>query len=282
LYSQDGGANVGSTIITTLPSNHDPSGMACVGTNLVVISNEDGSIHYAPIADILAGTETWTKITTGLVAMHAPNAIWSNGRTFTWIAGDGGYVYFSADITAGVTVQTAGAQTVENLKSIHGIDNLHVITVGENNAVLYTSDGGAAWAAITGPNPGVDLNTEWMRSEFCWTVGAADGTYWFTTTQGQTWTQGSFPGTGDGSVNAIAFASQQVGYMAHTTSAPRGYILRTIDGGDSWYRLPEAVGITFPDNDKIESLAACRDNVNVVYGCGLGANATDGFAVKAA
>ena len=52
--------------------------------------------------------------------------------------------------------------------------------------------------------------------------------------------------------------------------------------GSPWYVMPEEGGGTLADNDRINAIAACGENVNIMYAGGLGANATDGFLVKAA
>jgi photosystem II stability/assembly factor-like uncharacterized protein len=69
--------------------------------------------------------------------------------------------------------------------------------------------------------------------------------------------------------------------MAHDTATPAGRVLRTVDGGQSWYVLPEGAG-TIPANDTINAIAACGEDVNVVYTGGLADNATDGILVKGA
>lgn len=281
IYSPDGGTTLGETNITTLPANTNPSDAACVGIYFVVISNADDSIHYAELADILAGTETWTEVITGIVAAGSPNAIFSLGSAFTWIVGDGGYVYFSEDITSGVSVQDAGVATVQNLNDVHFVDELNGVAVGESNAVIVTTNGGSTWSAITGPAAGDGLNAVWMKSALEWLIGTATGELWYTRDGGATWTQKAFPGSGAGQVRDIQFATPTVGYMAHDTAAVAGRILRTIDGGFSWYILPEDP-ISFPANDKINSVAACGDDPNLVFGGGLADDALDGILLKGA
>lgn len=280
IYSPDAGATIADTVITTMGAAEDPTGLACSGIYLVVISNESLSLHYAPLADILNGDETWAEVATGFVAAKGPNAIFSLGSVFNWIVGDGGYIYFSADITAGVTVQSAGAVSTENLAAIHGADENNLVAVGANNTVLVTSNGGESWSSVTGPAPAVALTAVWMKTDLVWLVGTAGGQLFYTVDGGANWTEKTFSGSGAGSVNDIQFATPTVGYMSHQTAAPVGRIFRTIDGGFSWYILPEQAGLSLPDNDGFNALAACSEDPNLVFGGGLGANAVDGIIVK--
>jgi photosystem II stability/assembly factor-like uncharacterized protein len=119
-----------------------------------------------------------------------------------------------------------------------------------------------------------------MKSDIEWLVGAADGTLWYTRNSGGTWTQKGFPGSGAGQVRDIQFATGAIGYMAHSTATPAGRVLRTLDGGFSWYVLPEQAGFSIPANDYVGALAACGEDPNLVFGAGLADNAIDGFLVK--
>jgi len=280
IYSPDAGMTLGDTNITTLPANRDPSDMACVGIHLVVISNMDDALHYAELADILNAAETWARVGTGFVGAGSPNAIFSVNSIMTWIVGDGGYIYFTSDPTTGVVVQNAGVATIENLNDVHFINELNGVAVGAANAVVVTANGGATWSAITGPAPAVVLNCVWMKSRLEWFVGTAGGELYYTVDGGVNWTAKAFPGSGAGQVREISFATNSVGYMAHDTATPAGRILRTIDGGYTWYVLPEETG-TMPANDRINALAACEEDVNLVYGGGLADDAIDGILVKA-
>ncbi len=282
----DGATVHGTSVINTLGGAEDPEGIAAVGTDIVVISNDDEALHYASIADLIADTESWTRVGTGFVAAHGPNAIFSLGRTFTWMVGDGGYIYFSADVTAGVTPQSSGSVTVQNLNAIHGVDEDNLVAVGGSNAVLVTTNGGATWAAVTGPNVAVNLLSVFMHSKFTWFVGDAAGNLWYTIDGGVTWHAKAFSGSGAGRVDDIKFATNTVGYMAHATATPAGRVFRTVDGGATWYRLP-GTGLTLTANDRINSLAVPTDaaeNImaNTVWAGGLADNATDGVLLKIA
>jgi hypothetical protein len=282
VYSSDSGATWGESAIASMALSDQAIGAECVGTRLVVISNNGLAHNYASLSDIVSGAASWVEVTGGYVVSKGPNAIFSLGSTLTWIAGNGGYIYFSEDITAAVEVQLAGTITVQNLLAIHGSDSRNLVAVGASNAIVNSRNGGQTWASVTGPAAGVALNAVWVRSAEEWLVGTAGGKLYFTRNSGVSWTEIAFPGSGAGQVRDIRFASPTVGYLAHDTADPRGRILRTIDGGNSWYVLPEEEGIAFPLNDRINSIAACGDDVNVVFGGGLGDNGTDGFLVKAA
>lgn len=282
IYTQNGWTTLGETTVTTLGPTEDPSDLVCVGARLVVVSNDSCSVHYALIANVLTGTETWVENAGGLTCPDgAPNAIYSTSSAHTWVVGDDGYIYFYSDITANAVTQDAGVTTTENLNDIHGIDDQNIVAVGENNAVVLTRNGGETWVAITGPAAGIVLNTVWMHSEDVWFIGAANGNLYYTRDAGVTWTQKAFAGDGAGEVRDIQFSTPTVGYMAHDTATPSGRVLRTVDGGQSWYVLPEGTG-SIPANDRINAIAACGEDVNVVYTGGLADDATDGILVKGA
>lgn len=284
IYSDDGMATDGLTFIDTLTSVQEPSDSECIGDNFVVISNDAGSINYADSGEILLGTETWAEVTTGIEAGGEPNAIVSVGARSTWIVGDGGYVYFTADPTSGVTVQDAGVATAQNLADVDAYDSDNIVAVGASNAVIYTTNGGGTWAAVTGPASGVNLTAVAMRSEKIWFVGDANGALWYTKNAGTTWTQQSLPSQTYTGIKDIKFATSSIGVLAVTISGPAGLMLGTIDGGNSWYVLPEGTG-SIPSNDAINQVAVCKRAApsvaaNNFYAGGLADDGSDGIIVK--
>lgn len=279
LYTQNGGSTWAGREITAFTGSNDPDSIGCVSTYVFVVSAELIGVAYATLADLLTGSETWTTVTTGFVAGGAPKANYVYDPSNIWIVGAGGYIYKSTDITAGVTVQDAGVATVQNLNAVHGIDQLHLVAVGASNAVVYSNNGGITWTPITGPAVGVALNTVWMASQNLWYIGTAGGKLYYTDNAGVTWTEVAFPGSGAGSVRDIKFATNAVGYMSHDTATPRGRVLRTIDGGRSWYVAPES-GVAMNLGDRYNKLATC--DPNIVFGAGLADSGSDGIIVKGA
>lgn len=279
LVSEDGGANWLEYVINTLAPNEDPSGIAIVGSYVVIVSHDSGSLHYADIADL----SSWTEVTTGFDPAGPPNAIFALNTTAVWIVGDAGFVYFTEDVTAGVTVQsTGGAAGGQDLYDVHAMSADVVVACGAASVVIYSANGGTTWAAVGGAGlpAAVSFRACWARTTICWMVGGSDGRLYYTKNAGLTWTEGSFPGSGGGTVYDIVFclhAASPFGFMAHTPATGRGRILRTLDGGHTWHLLPDGGGI-MPDNDRIVCLAACGDP-NTVLGGGLGANGVDGILV---
>lgn len=281
IYSDDGFTTSGDTPITTLSIGEDPNDAACVGNNLVVVSQTSGSLHWANKEDILDGTETWAEVTAGFAATKGPRAIVSYSPRDTWIVGAGGYIYFTEDPTNGVEVQEAGGLTTEDLNDVDAYSTSLVVAVGDNNTVLYTTTGGDTWLQVTGPAAGVDLLCVAIRKENEWWVGAADGNLYYTVDAGAHWAQKAFPGDGTGQVTDIVWASETVGFLAHKTAAPRGRILRTISGGFSWFVVPEGAG-SLPAADGFNSLAVCGREVNILYAGGLADDGKDGIIIKGA
>lgn len=280
LYTEDAGSTWGTSPITSLAIGESPSKFTCVGTNVVVVSNASGSLHYASINDILDGIATWVEVTTGFDGAGQPNAITSVGPDRTWIAGDAGRIYRTIDPTSEVVEQADGSQTAQNLNAIHAFDRNNVVAVGNSNAILVTANAGDSWSLVVGPAPGVALHSIWMRSTQEWFVGSAGGVLYYTRNGGATWSTKGFASSGSGTVTDIKFASKSVGYFSHTHPTLGGRVFKTINGGFSWNVLPEGTGLTIPENDGLNAVAPCTDNVNVVFAGGLGADGADGIALK--
>ncbi len=278
VYSADGGSTCAATVITTLGADEDPDRMDAMSDKLVVVSAATESHHWADRDDVIAGTETWQEVSGGYVADHGPLDVFVLKGGYAWVVGEGGYVYFMDDPANPVTVLESGSATTEDLVAVHAYDEENVLCVGNNNAVIYSADG-TTFTPVTGPAVGVNLSCCWMQSETTWWVGTEGGRLYYTENRGLTWTEKSFSGAGTGKVRDIVFHGKQVGYMAHDTATPAGRIFRTIDGGYSWYALPETAG-SIPANDRINRLALC-DDPNLVFGGGLADNGTDGIVVKA-
>lgn len=282
VYTDDGGLTWDDATISSMTAAQDPTDVACVGVNVVVVNGTEGSLHYAAILDVLeqGDAAVWNEVSTGFNVAGQPRKIFSANPSATWMVGAGGYIYFTSDPTSGVTVQDAGAATTQILNAVHGLDDQSVAIAGNSNTVLFTQNGGLTWDNIVGPAVGINLTSIFMVDSLRWFVGTANGLLYYTENAGETWVQKRFPGDSVGSVDDIVFATQTVGYMAHRTAVPAGRVLRTIDGGHSWYVAPEGNGI-IPSNRGINSLAVCNDP-NIVWAGGLAPTGVDGVIILGA
>ena len=284
LYSTTKGQTWTADDVSSLASGEAADGLACLDEYLVVVSNADGGIHYKTKSDVTTGVAGgWTRTAVGIVATGEPNDIWSVGNK-AFAVGDLGYIYSTTDPTSGVTLLDAGEATSENLHAVHAINDNFAVAVGENGAVVFTTNGttfGAASGAVGDETS--DLESVWVKNEKEWWVGGSvdgDGNYLFSTIDGGvTFTAVGLPGTGWTEVHDIAFASKAVGRIAADKSGtPKGWIVETWDAGNSWTVLPRGTGApTFPANDSMLALAVCPHDVNFVVGVGTGDNATDGI-----
>lgn len=278
VYSLDGGVTFYAEDVDGLSTN-DADAIAVVGDYVGIFSNAGGNISYLLKSDLDGtGAEgTWTQVTTGIVATGEPNDAWSVG-TKAFVVGDVGYVYMTEDLTSGLTVLDAGvAASGENLTAVHANSKQLALAVGANGTVIYTVDG-VTWAASPSSPEAGALNCCWVKSETEWWVGSDAGYLYYTVDGGTTWTTKGFSGSGSGSVHDIAFATDSVVYLAHETAGGAGRILRSYDGGYSWVVMPEGTG-SIPSNQRVNALAACKYDPNIVIGVGLGAT-TDGYIVK--
>ncbi len=293
VYTIDGGVSWNTSQIDTLDGGEDPTGIACLGGWVGVISNASNSIHYVEQDDLDAvGDETWQEVATGFVAAKEPNDI-SAAAGYAYIVGDAGYVYGTDDLTVGVDVLNAaeatrpadGVAIADNLLCVHALNNDMAVAGGENGAFLYTLNR-TTW---NGVDPfvgvGVNITAVWANNEQIWWAGTSNGRLWFTVDQGVHWTEKAFSGSGTGRVDDISFSNDAVGYMAHANATPRGRLFRTHScGGGSgeaggWYLLPETGHGSMPAGDRFNAVAACKYDCNFVVAGGLGDNGTDGILV---
>ncbi len=276
VWSLNSGGNFSADDIDSLSSAQDPTGIAELGSYLVVTSSDAGNLSYLLKSGLTypATLNAWTGITTGFVAAKGPAAIWSTGiRAF--ITGLGGYIYYCDDPTSGVTVMDTGAASGgDDLHAIHGLDNSFAVAVGDAGAICYMADG-ANWSAVTRfVNVNVGLTGVWVKSKTEWWVTTNTGLLYYTKDGGATWAVKGFSGSGAGICGKVKFATPTVGFMVHTTAANVGRLFKSIDGGYSWKIQPDSG--TMPTSYKASKLAVTSVDPNFVVFGGLATGGTDG------
>lgn len=279
IYSDDGGGAGLTQEVTTMFSNEAPTDGECVGANYVLVGNVSNSLHYINLDDLYAGIGAFIEVVTGFVAGGNPNAIHSIDARHTWIVGNGGYIYFTANPTMGVEVQSAGVVTTQILRDVDALNSKSVLVVGNSNSVLYSTDGGATWSSVVGPAVGIHLTAAEMWSEDVWIVGTESGKLFVTVNQGQTWTEKVLPGTVS-RIYAMGWVNEAEGFIAVEDNGS-GLILRTITGGYEWTILPDGKKAAIAGNDRIRDIAVCGTGKNKVFGAGLDDDGATGIIVKA-
>jgi hypothetical protein len=276
-FSLDGGVTWITHDIDSLTASEAASGVACVGSYVVVISQTAVSHSYVLSTDLNTYTDpTFTEVTSGYSG-GAPNDIWSYGSG-AFIVGQSGRIYGLPDPTAAVVPLDLGVATTDNLLDVHGISSRVAVAVGNNGAVIYTVNG-TEW--VSAPRPvgaGTHLNAVLVRGESEWLVLTSTGRLYGTINKGLVWTEIAFPGSGAGVGYALAQASDNVLYLSHSTATPAGRIIQSINGGRTWRTMPRSTG-SIPANDRLTALAACSFDVNTVVGVGLADDASDGVII---
>lgn len=279
VHSKNGGGTWATDDITTLATKAG-SALAQVGTRIVVVSQTDLAHHYKQQSTLDAGTSgSWSRVSAGYVASKGPNAIWSKSPSETYVAAQGGYIYFMANPATAVTVLTDGSVTVQNLNDIRGKGRT-IVAVGASNAVVLSENGGSTWSLVTGPAVGVALNTVEVVTPSIWFVGAANGKSFYTTNKGASWTENT-PDSAITAVDSIRFVDEMVGYMAVETSGnPRIY--RTSDNGYSWHYDSSYVAGVPTTASRYNFVVPAPNNYNVVLAGGIKSVGTDGIIVQGA
>jgi hypothetical protein len=255
----------------------DPSRITCIGDFLVVISEAAGNLQYVAKHRTILTTD-WVGVTAGFVALHGPRAIYAKSPTEVFVVGAGGYIYFGDDYQNGVAVIEDANLTSEDFNDIDGDGGNTIVAVAGNNVIVHSANSGETWGLLLGPQAGADLQAIAVMDEYNWVVGGDAGAFYYTNDSGDTWHAINFVGAGAGAiVHDIKFSPQTftVGYAAIEIGSV-GYVYRTTDGGNRWYRdEPSIAGLGA--NDRIRFVAPCPDNINVVAAGGLADGSSDGY-----
>jgi len=261
--------------INSLLTSETANALACLGDYLFAVSNASNSLHWKLRANVDLGTVGgWTEVATGFVALKEPNDAWSVG-TGAFIVGDGGYVYYTTDPTAGVSVLDAGVATANNLNAVHAISDEFAVAVGDSDTIIWTRNR-TGWQTATATGSGHNLTSIWVKDESEWWVTTASGALYYTLDGGVTWTVKTLPGTVS-VLNDIQFATDSVAYVCGNASDV-GKAWRTYNGGYDWVALPEGTG-NLPAARDFNALVACEDDVNFNVLVGEGSVANDGILV---
>lgn len=267
LYSHDRGATWTSVTLSDLGNAEHPNDLIYVGGYLIAPHEADGYIWASA-----AAPGTWAISDGGFVASKTPNAAYAKSLARVYFACDGGYIMRGSSVGTTVSALESGGTSTENLYDIDGVGDV-VVAVGGANVVLYSANDGASFSLVTGPSVGNDLLVVQVLSEDDWIIGDDAGDIFYTHDAGSTWSTGSFPGSGAGSITGLAFYKNNTafGVLCHKNATPNGKVYRTTDGGVTW----EQTTLTgYPTCVQVDACALYDPNTFLAGGVATGG--TDG------
>jgi len=257
-YTDDGGLVWFPTATNPFQSHEDVSGVVDVqiaknSYRVIVTRGTLDGLNPAEIAYSDDRGATFTNVNVGAVngqyAIGTGQPLFAWNGSNIWLVTTGGYIYFSKDAGITWTAQESGATTTQNLHSVYFVDDKVGFAVGDNNAILRTTDG-ENWSALTGPaaeNLSIAQAVFAFDRNRIW-IGYDSGNLYFSNDGGDSWFERSYPGSGTGEIQSIQFCNEYVGYISHiSTGGATGSLFRTINGGWSWITqsLPSGTGALY-------------------------------------
>jgi hypothetical protein len=236
VYTPDGGLTKFGINITGVGATEDPVGVQIAGNTLIVFSAT--AIYWATINIKTGIPGAFTKVTAGLVAGKNLTDCYVLSANQIFFSALGGYIYFSGDITTGLTVLNGASATSNDLLRIAGDGQNTIVVTGASSTVVKSINTGATFATTTTTisGPSVDIKAvEVMDINRYWVGTTLEGRAFYTLNGGETWTEFFFTGTGTGNVRDIVAATDEVIHMLYDDGST-AYLLTTYDGGKDWAR----------------------------------------------
>jgi len=287
VYTANGGTSWSQQNVTGMAGSTTPSAIDVAGEVLIVVSQTDGGYYFAPINRFTGAPGTWTLVTAGFNASGAPRDLYVAAANDVFFVGQGGYLYESTSLSAGVTSLSASAiVTTANLRRVHGAGDT-VVAVGESGVILITNNRGVAWKTATIMPTNATITAIRVMDDYRYWIGTSGGAVYYTTNGGESWTQlATSVVSGAVVIDDITFVTDEVGYIAARTSTPAGRLFTTFTGGNLWSSSADSVPNprlgTLPATTRINRIAVPLTGTdetvaanNVALG-GLSAGGTDG------
>jgi len=282
ICTEDGGGTWAAAAAAAFAGGEDIASLVCfyVGEDTVRHLVARGTADVGSPMEIAYSDDagdTWTNVDVGATnGQYATGggALFALDQYHIWLCTTAGYIYFSEDGGATWTAQESGTISANNYNHIHFASESEGFCVGDSNTIVRTTDGGTTWTAVTGPAAEVGNDaqsvTRNVDSDIWWVGYDGNTTLYYTTDDGDNWTERAFTGSGvaGGEVADIAFYNDLCGWMISNTTAPVGTIHRTRDGGYTW----EAVDTSIT-NAGLNAIWPCSCNLAFAVGEASGGTA---------
>ena len=201
---------------------------------------------YNGYACTVNGGTTWAKIDVktalGLSDYYYTRDIYFHSTSIGWIVGDDGLIAYTENGGTTWTKQNWGKDPVKvtdaDLKCIYFLDSQNGWIGGSNGVILITTDGGAHWVLQTAPETQAINDIHFVSATKGFAVGGSYKDLYYTENAGTNWYKFSDSDLPYFYPNSIDFTDENNGWMAgsaYENSAWIGRIMRTIDGGNTWY-----------------------------------------------
>lgn len=222
------------TNVPILGFNSNIEGLECAGSRLLVSSNGDSAVAYN---DNDGDQDSWTIVTLANAPAANHNALYARTAREIWVGCANGFVYKSVDGGGSFSAVHSGDLTSQTINAISAYDANLIVAVGNNGAMIKSTNGGQSWTDITetsttGDNL-LDVEIPPDRGKEIY-VGTNSGTIYRSKDEGATFSSYTFEGSGVGTVDDIEFCGEcgsEVMFILHNDGGPRGRLLRDLSGG---------------------------------------------------
>lgn len=266
--------------ITGIGATADPTAIDVAGQYLIVLVTSENAYYYATIDQDTGIPGTFTKVTSGFVALKTPTDLLVYNEHEIYMSANGGYVYKLSNVGQAVTVLTAGGTTSSNLARINGRgDNL--VAAGALGVAIRSVNRGQSWALVpTVPEASNVLALEVLDGQRYW-FGNAAGGLWYTLDGGNNWTEVTLSDSPTAINDIVAVNEEQI-WVAGTDTT-NALLWWSPDGGADFTSAnagPRMDGIPTDAQSIVRIAVPSAANTEVAANTlligGLGA-ATDGF-----
>jgi photosystem II stability/assembly factor-like uncharacterized protein len=281
-YTVNKGATWTAVDISGLGAAEVITAIDLIGNYLVILGSE--AYFYAEIDTDTGIPGAFTKVSTGFVSGKSGNDIVVFNSNEAYIAAAGGYIYKITDVPSGATVLSAGDATTNDLYRIDGNESRNtLVAVGATGTIIKSINRGITWSTtVATPDAANTIQAVAVMDDLRYWVGTATGgKLYYTLNGGKTWVEKAFSGSGTGTVWDITFATDEVGYVSHSTTGPAARIFATFNGGADWTNSAPRIN-NLPTFDKAGRLVVpvtsdpSADANNIIV-AGLAGNGTDGI-----
>ncbi|MEP6645671.1 MAG: YCF48-related protein [Saprospiraceae bacterium] len=203
-------------------------GLEMVDDNVVVAGSASGKVFFSENQG-----NTWSIIGQNLGPISDLKAF---NRYEIIVTNENGKIYKTTD--GGATWNSVYYNVKDHLLAIDFLDHQRGWASGTNGKVLATVDGGETWSVNYNEKVNKFSDIHFITPLQGWIVSSsATDTIWHTNNGGQTWLKNGLPIKTDW--QGISFMDQNTGWIAGGSDG-YGIVLRTDNGGNTWYKTHES------------------------------------------